>query len=486
MILKGKDGRLQDVPDQQASYMMQNGFWSPVVAPGSTTGAPSQSMQEAQSIVQGTYKPASATQAQSPYQSNYGNFAQAFNDPNQNPEGTFKSPVLPYEYNQGAFKNPYLEQEQGNISSEQQRILGGGGSGQAQNLQNQGQFLNELQNRAMGNGPSVAQQQLQQGLQQNQAGIAAQIASSRNQNTGQALREGLMAQANAGTNMNAQAAQLRAQEMMGNQNSYMQGLQGQNQQYLQQQQITNPAMANLLAQQQNAYQNQFASNQGLQQLQGNQYLGAQQLGVNQNLAQQGINNQKTGSILSGLGALGVAGMGAFGAYQNNQAAQAENASTGGIIKGQSKIAGDSPKNDTIPIMASPGEIVIKKSSSGNFEDAVSFLRELFNKNDKTKKMWSGGCAYSDGGQVSPDISGSGGQEMNSILNQSMQQSYLQAYQQKMAENQPLPQIPIANKPQAGGGGGGPDVMGTLAGAAGLVAGFLNKGGRVPKRSGYGR
>jgi hypothetical protein len=53
--------------------------------------------------------------------------------------------------------------------------------------------------------------------------------------------------------------------------------------------------------------------------------------------------------------------------------------SGGPVPGQAKVAGDSGKNDTVPAMLSPGEIVLPRSvtQGGNVEaKAVEFLRHL--------------------------------------------------------------------------------------------------------------
>lgn len=83
----------------------------------------------------------------------------------------------------------------------------------------QADFMGELQRRAMGQGPSVAQLQLQQGLDQNIAAAKAMQAGSSNPALAQRSAVNAMAQAQGAANQ--QMAQLRASEMMQAGNQYM-------------------------------------------------------------------------------------------------------------------------------------------------------------------------------------------------------------------------------------------------------------------------
>jgi hypothetical protein len=51
-------------------------------------------------------------------------------------------------------------------------------------------------------------------------------------------------------------------------------------------------------------------------------------------------------------------------------------SDGGSVDGQAKVSGDSTKNDTVPAMLSPGEIVIPRSHVGSPDKAAQFLNAL--------------------------------------------------------------------------------------------------------------
>jgi hypothetical protein len=88
----------------------------------------------------------------------------------------------------------------------------------AQNgLGNQTQVYNQLQQQIAGNGPSVAQNQLNQATGQNVANTAATMASARGAgaNAGMIARQAGMAGANVQQQAAGQAATLRAQEQLG-------------------------------------------------------------------------------------------------------------------------------------------------------------------------------------------------------------------------------------------------------------------------------
>ncbi len=55
------------------------------------------------------------------------------------------------------------------------------------------------------------------------------------------------------------------------------------------------------------------------------------------------------------------------------------AAHGAYVPGKAKVAGDSPKNDTVPAMLSPGEIVIPRSKAKDADKAKAFIDELMRK-----------------------------------------------------------------------------------------------------------
>lgn len=56
------------------------------------------------------------------------------------------------------------------------------------------------------------------------------------------------------------------------------------------------------------------------------------------------------------------------------------ASSGGKVPGKAKIDKDSPKNDIVPALLSPGEVVIPRSALGSAQDAHNFLDQIIQKN----------------------------------------------------------------------------------------------------------
>lgn len=91
----------------------------------------------------------------------------------------------------------------------------------------QGEYNQWLKNAAMGQGPSVAQQQLSQGRDQAIAAAASQAAAARGGNAALANRTATQAGANMHMQAARDAAALRAQEQMGYANQWGQGLQAQ-------------------------------------------------------------------------------------------------------------------------------------------------------------------------------------------------------------------------------------------------------------------
>ena len=59
---------------------------------------------------------------------------------------------------------------------------------------------------------------------------------------------------------------------------------------------------------------------------------------------------------------------------------------GGKVPGKAKVSGNSPKNDTVPTMLSPGEVVLPKTVSHDPEAAAQFVAKIM----KSKKKKAGG------------------------------------------------------------------------------------------------
>lgn len=205
----------------------------------------------------------------------------------------------------GAAQQANLYQQQANAMAGSQSI-GSGAFGQ-----NVGQSLALQRQAALGQGPSVAQQQLQQGMQQAVAGQQSQAASAR----GPAALA--MAQQTAAGNIaatqqatNAQAGQLRAQEMQNAQQNYAQNASSlsTNQQQLNQQgQLASQGMANQI----NAQQLQAQMQQ--QQDQAANYNAAQNLYYNVQTQNAAQNNQAVGGLVKGaMSSIGGAAGGLIG------------------------------------------------------------------------------------------------------------------------------------------------------------------------------
>lgn len=261
---------------------------------------------------------------------------------------------------------------------------------QANELYNQGQkgiefqrnFMGALQQQANGGGPNPALAQLAQSTGNNIAGTAALMAGQRG------------ASANPG---------LLARQI---------GMQGGNLQ----QQAAGQA-ATLQAQQQLAAQNALGSaiggyNQTVQGMQGNVLgaagnLNSARVGMQSNInnANAGIagENAKTqGGMLNGLGGLGAAmllnqggavpdpyncgGMVAKGSGPKSHIT-AHMMKSGGQVPGRAQVAGNSVKNDTVPAVLSPGEVVIPRSVMSAKDPpkaAAEFVRQVMSQKRKKK------------------------------------------------------------------------------------------------------
>lgn len=203
--------------------------------------------------------------------------------------------------------------------------------------------------QSQGQGPNPAQLQYQQNTQQAIQNNAGLLASQRGLNPALAAR---MASQNAAT---------------------MQGTAGQN-------------AAILQAQQQLASQNQL---QNLYGTMGNQQLGQQSQitgannqvhQINAGVAQQNTNtgNQIVGSLIGGAaqGGAAMAGAGGAGGAGAGGAGAAAAMSSGGRVQGKPAVSGDSPRNDTVPTLLSPGEIVIPRTAASDPQMAKEFIDHL--------------------------------------------------------------------------------------------------------------
>lgn len=208
-------------------------------------------------------------------------------------------------------------------------------------IYNQQQNLAQaLLGQSQGQGPNPAQAQLAQQTGNNAAMQGALMASQRGASANPALiaRQAAMQGAQAQQMGVGQAATLQAQQQLAAQQALAQQQQ---------------AMASNALQGENIQQGGAAS-------QNNAAMGGQNIN-----AQVAEGNQKTNAGLFG-GLLQSAGA-AFGLAE------------GGDVPGQAEVKGNSEKNDKVPAMLSPGEVVLPRSVTQGPDmekKAIEFLRHL--------------------------------------------------------------------------------------------------------------
>lgn len=89
--------------------------------------------------------------------------------------------------------------------------------------------------------------------------------------------------------------------------------------------------------------------------------------------------------------------GDYGSGVGQAAGAASKMSDGGGVPGQPQVFGDDEKNDTVPAMLSPGEVVIPRSIAHDPEAAADFVRAV-----NASKARSGGAQHmADGGEADP-------------------------------------------------------------------------------------
>lgn len=264
-------------------------------------------------------------------------------------------------------------------------------------------LASQLQAQAEGQGPSVSQTMLNHALQQQQGASNGIAAANRGINSGLAMRQALQAQSAANAQSAALGVAARQQEQL-NAQGQLQSLYG--------------TMGNQQLQQQKLYND------------NNQY--AQ--GINSQIAQNNANavNKTEGGLLNGIGsvassflnkggrvplpvmryssggdvgmpslnnsdALPTLSLGPGGGGSGDKSSGGGSsaglgslvgllalASHGGKIGGKAPVKGDNVKNDIVPAMLSPGEIVIPRSASNDPKLAKEFIDHLM----KTKKSGS--------------------------------------------------------------------------------------------------
>lgn len=255
------------------------------------------------------------------------------------------------------------------------------GFAQAQNAGVQQQALTDLlRDRAEGRGgPSLAEMQLQQATDRNARLAAGAIASQRGVAPGMAARLASRAQTDANQEAVGQTAMLRAQEQQAAQAALMQQLAQQRGQDLQQQgaasQLFGTGSSAYLGQRGQDVQNSLGAQQiNADVARGNQQAAMSAYGMGQQQQQQDADRSErmTGAIASGAGAVGAkvnSQPGTTGIPGTSYGLPGDDGfvpappklASGGPVPGRAPVAGDSPRNDTVMALLSPGEVVLPRS-----------------------------------------------------------------------------------------------------------------------------
>ena len=266
--------------------------------------------------------------------------------------------------------NPYRATAPGGTAYTDQMTAAGAQAQQGNQSQND--LIKMLTQQANGQGPSAAQGMLQQQTQANNANAASAVASQRGMNPAAAAKLILDQQAGQQQQAAGQGATMRAHEMLsarGQLGSAINTQRGQN----------------LSA---------FGQAGGLE---NQAQLGSQ--GINAGIT--GANSSAVGKLLGGgLSALGaVAGMPPGGGGGGGNAipdasagSYGQNYAIGGPIPGAAPVAGDSPRNDTVHAMLSPGEIVLPRSVA-QAEDAPGKARAFVEAVRRKKDAEAGPKGY---------------------------------------------------------------------------------------------
>lgn len=231
------------------------------------------------------------------------------------------------------------------------------GQADAARLQQQ-QFIQALQAQAAGSGPSLAQGQLQQA-------------------TDSGIRQAMA----LGQSMPGMGNQARLRSILGNQAALQQQAAGQsallrNQEMMQGQQMLGGALSGMRGQDLNQAGMQQQGNMGMAQLQAQNRLAYDQMnnsaqmasdGRLMNVVGAGINAGGAAASMSAGGGAGGGG-GGGGGFMTPNVEPPTMMSIGGPVPGRAMSPGNSLRNDTVPAMLSPGEIVIPRSVAQD-EDA---------------------------------------------------------------------------------------------------------------------
>lgn len=216
-----------------------------------------------------------------------------------------------------------------------------------------------LRAQMAGGGPNPAQTQYLSNTQNNIANTQGLIASQRGLNPALAARMGANAAARANQEATMGSALVQQNQQLAAQGQ-LQGLLGQVQ------------GGNV------AYQGGY-----------NQMHGAQE-GINAGISQKNAENKGalTGMIMGGIANAATGGMSGLATKGVGMlGSQTPGKAHGGIVGGQPNVAGDSPQNDTVNTMLSPGEIVIPRSMAHDADKAKDFIDHLLESKNKKKSSY---------------------------------------------------------------------------------------------------
>lgn len=261
----------------------------------------------------------------------------------------------------GAFKVPGSEGQSQRAKEEEERAR----QRSQRTTEARQKLLQRLEAQSKGEGPSLAEAQLKSASDRSLSQQLAAAASQRGGSAGTSRRQLLRSQAQQGQQLGQDAAQARIQEQL-------QAQQLLGQQVSQEQQLADAAFRSALDQQIGIGSAQQTASQNLEKMLTDQSLAVQGLNQTGALAAQQAQTNLLGSI-------GGATLG----FMNS----------GGKVPGKAKTKGDSIKNDTVPTMLSPGEIVIPRTIADKGEEAIlSFIKGLKASQNNSGNMAVGGVA----------------------------------------------------------------------------------------------
>ena len=249
----------------------------------------------------------------------------------------------------------------------------------------------QLMEQSMGQGPSLAELQLQKASDQNVKNMAGLIASQRGVNPAKAARSIASLGASQGQELANQAAQLRLNEQLQKQQLLEQTLRGQR-----------GLDIGLLGAQTNLYGTAGQLGGAQQEREMQNYWDAQKLNAGIAASNQAQNNAILGSLISGGSSIMAAGAGGKGKAHGGYVGYSE----GGAISqdspnpemsrvlvspgekvvnpdgkvmdvpGKAKYKGDDERNDTVIADLRKDAIVVPRTKAGDKEKMIEFLKHV--------------------------------------------------------------------------------------------------------------